>query len=121
MVDLPSGTVTFLFTNIEGSTARWERDQVATQSAVDRRLPLLRVAVGAQGGVLTVRDAVQAAFSRAPQAIPATLAAQRPVVGEDWDEVGGLPVRMVLRQTSGFQHEGALTTPRWWRRWTPVE
>ena len=29
MAQLPSGTVTFLFTDIEGSTARWERDQVA--------------------------------------------------------------------------------------------
>ena len=34
MADLPSGTVTFLFTDIEGSTALWERDQVAMAAAV---------------------------------------------------------------------------------------
>ena len=41
MRELPSGTVTFLFTDIEGSTALWERDQVATATAVARHLALL--------------------------------------------------------------------------------
>ena len=41
MPDLPSGTVTFLFTDIEGSTALWERDQVAMAAAVARHLTLL--------------------------------------------------------------------------------
>ena len=41
MPDLPSGTVTFLFTDIEGSTALWEQDQAAMRLAVDRHLELL--------------------------------------------------------------------------------
>ena len=41
----PSGTVTFLFTDIEGSTALWERDRRAMQAAVDRHLALLREAI----------------------------------------------------------------------------
>ena len=44
MPDLPSGTVTFLFTDIEGSTALWERDRVAMHTAVDRHLVLLDAA-----------------------------------------------------------------------------
>ena len=39
MADLPSGTVTFLFTDIEGSTKRWQIDAVAMADAVDRRMP----------------------------------------------------------------------------------
>ena len=42
MPDLPSGTVTFLFTDIEGSTALWERDRAAMATAVERHLALLR-------------------------------------------------------------------------------
>jgi class 3 adenylate cyclase len=41
MPDLPSGTVTFLFTDIEGSTTLWERDRAAMQTAVDRNIALL--------------------------------------------------------------------------------
>src|SRR5215207_3762288 len=38
MPDLPAGTVTFLFTDIEGSTALWERDRQAIATAVERHL-----------------------------------------------------------------------------------
>jgi class 3 adenylate cyclase len=41
MPDLPSGTVTFLFTDIEGSTALWERDRAAMHTAVARHIALL--------------------------------------------------------------------------------
>jgi len=47
MADLPSGTVTFLFTDIQGSTALWEQDQVAMRLAVDRHLELLDAAIAA--------------------------------------------------------------------------
>ena len=42
MPDLPTGTVTFLFTDIEGSTERWEHDREAMQTAVERYLTILR-------------------------------------------------------------------------------
>ena len=45
MADLPRGTVTFLFTDIEGSTALWERDRAAMATAVARHLTLLRAAI----------------------------------------------------------------------------
>ena len=41
MPELPRGTVTFLFTDIAGSTALWERDRAAMRCAVDRQLAIL--------------------------------------------------------------------------------
>ena len=52
MPDLPSGTVTFLFTDIEGSTALWEQDRMAMATTVARHLTLLRFAIETHGGVL---------------------------------------------------------------------
>src|SRR5262245_51600633 len=97
MPDHPSGTVTFLFTDIEGSTALWQRDRMAMHAAVQRHLTLLRAAIEAHGGVLykTVGDAVQAAFPTAPEAIAAALEAQRTLLAEPWSEATGpLWVRM---------------------------
>ncbi len=45
MPELPSGTVTFLFTDIEGSTAHWERQPQAMRAAVARHDALIRHAV----------------------------------------------------------------------------
>jgi class 3 adenylate cyclase len=52
MAELPTGTVTFLFTDIEVSTALWEWDRAAMTNAVDRHLELLRAAIEAHGGAL---------------------------------------------------------------------
>src|SRR3954465_9876290 len=99
MPELPHGTVTFLFTDIEGSTALWERDRAAMAQAVERHLALLRTAIDAHGGVLfkTVGDAVQAAFPAAPTAIAAAVDAQRALLTEQWpDPPGPVHVRMAL-------------------------
>jgi predicted ATPase/class 3 adenylate cyclase len=98
MPELPRGTVTFLFTDIEGSTQRWERDRERMAAAVERHLTLLRQAAERRGGVVfkVVGDAVQAAFATAPGAVAAAFEAQRALLAADWTEVGGLPVRMAL-------------------------
>ena len=98
MPDLPSGTVTFLFTGIEGSTVLWERDRAAMASVVARHLALLDAAITVHGGVhfKTVGDAVQAAFPTAPQAVAAALSAQLALLAEDWGAIGELRVRMTL-------------------------
>jgi class 3 adenylate cyclase len=99
MPDLPSGTVTFLFTDIEGSTALWERDRIAMREAVDRQLAILQSLISAHQGVLfkTVRDSTQAAFGTAEEALRAALASQRALLAEDWtDAPGPLRVRMAL-------------------------
>ena len=60
--DLPRGTVTFLFTDIEGSTALWERDQVAMRLAVDRHLELLDAAIAVHGGYRGVKQFEMAVY-----------------------------------------------------------
>jgi class 3 adenylate cyclase len=52
MPKYPSGTVAFLFTGIEGSTKRWERDTPSMRVAVERHFTLLGEAISAQNGVL---------------------------------------------------------------------
>src|ERR671912_1864697 len=99
MPDLPSGTVTFLFTDIEGSTALWERDRAAMRAAVDRQLAILQSLISAHHGVhfKTIGDGTQAAFGTAEDALRAALASQRALLAEDWAEpLGPVRVRMAL-------------------------
>ena len=114
MADLPSGTVTFLFTDIEGSTVLWEQDRAAMASAVERHLALLRTAVETHHGVLfkIVGDAVQAAFPTAPDAVAAAPDAQRALMQETWPEgVGPLQVRMGLHTTAATPQDGDYLAP----------
>src|SRR5689334_21402039 len=99
MPELPSGTVAFLFTDIEGSTALWERDRAAMRAAVARQLAILRSIVAARHGVLykTVGDGTQAAFETADDAVRTAFDAQRALLAEVWaDPPGPLRVRMAL-------------------------
>src|SRR5580692_1128076 len=94
-VRAPSGTVTFLFSDIEGSTARWDRDRTAMQDAVRRHDTLMRTAIAHHGGSVfkTVGDAFCAAFARPEDAVAAVLDAQRALGAEDFSAVHGLRVR----------------------------
>jgi class 3 adenylate cyclase len=94
MADLPTGTVTFLSTDLEGSTARWERQPAAMKAAVARHDALLRAAIAAhQGHVFRATgDGLCAAFARSPDAVAAALAAQRALHAEAWGEATG-PLR----------------------------
>src|SRR3954453_23863691 len=99
MPDLPSGTVTFLFTDIEGSTALWERDRASMREAVARQLTILHSLIEAHHGVLykTVGDGTQAVFTSAEDALRAAVAAQRALLAEAWaDPAGPVRVRMAL-------------------------
>jgi predicted ATPase/class 3 adenylate cyclase len=98
MPELPSGTVTFLFTDIAGSTALWERDRAAMREAVDRQLAILQSLIAAHQGVLykIIGDGTQAAFASAEAALRAAVASQRALLAEDWGEIGPLTVRMAL-------------------------
>ncbi|MBK8738304.1 MAG: adenylate/guanylate cyclase domain-containing protein [Betaproteobacteria bacterium] len=75
----PSGPVTFLFTDIEGSTPLWEQQPEAMQVALARHDALLRQAIEANGGwiVKSTGDGVLAAFAAADDALRAGVAAQR--------------------------------------------
>ena len=97
MSPLPTGTVTFLFTDIEGSTKLWEQHPEAMKAALARHDAILRQAIEANGGYVfkTVGDAFCAAFPTAPEALKSALAAQRSVYAEQWDETP-IKVRMGL-------------------------
>src|SRR5690242_11013686 len=97
-LDLPRGTVIFLFTDIEGSTALWEHDRAAMQSATARHDQLLAETIAANQGRLFkhVGDAVQAAFAMAGDGLAAAVAAQLALNDEPWPETGPLRVRMAL-------------------------
>ena len=86
LVGLPEGTVTFLFTDLEGSTRLLEAHPAAYRDAVRRHHALLRGAVEAHGGVVfeTVGDAVYAAFARPTDAVAAALAGQLALQREAW-------------------------------------
>src|SRR5690242_12424086 len=98
MAGLPSGTVTFLFTDIGGSTARWEHRPEAMRVALARHDALIRAAIAEHDGhvVKTMGDAFHAAFDRAQDAVAAAVDAQRRLHAEPWGEVGALRVRMAL-------------------------
>jgi predicted ATPase/class 3 adenylate cyclase len=108
MADLPTGTVTFLFTDIEGSTRLWERDAQAMQAALARHDEILRDAMESRGGYVfkTVGDAFCAAFRAAPDALEAALAAQRALFSEPWGKIGSLRVRMALHTGAADERSG---------------
>jgi predicted ATPase/class 3 adenylate cyclase len=109
MVELPRGTVTFLFTDVEGSTALWERDRAAMRVAVERQLAILRSTVAAHRGVLykVIGDGTQAAFPTPKDGIRAALDAQRALLAEPWaDPPGPLLVRMALHVGEAEPHQG---------------
>src|ERR671921_462791 len=105
----PTGTITFLFTDIEGSTRMWEKSPEKMRAALAHHDAVLRSAIEAHGGHVfkTVGDAFCAAFSTAPEALEAALYAQRALlVNEGWGEVGPLLVRMVLHTGSAEERDG---------------
>ena len=95
---LPHGTVTFLFTDIEGSTQLWAHQPQKMGAAVARHEALLREAITAAGGVVfkTVGDAVYAAFASALDAVSAAVAGQRALSTEAWGLSSPLLIRMAL-------------------------
>jgi predicted ATPase/class 3 adenylate cyclase len=104
----PSGTVTFLFTDLEGSTRLWEQHPEAMPEVLARHDAILRDAVGAQGGyvVKTTGDGVFAAFSAAYAALRAAIEAQVAMSAESWGDVGTLRVRMGVHTGSAELREG---------------
>ncbi len=95
---VPSGTVTFVFTDIEGSTERWDRNRTAMQDAVRRHDTIVRRAISDRGGHVfkTVGDAFCAAFSRPEDAVASVLDAELALAAEDFTAVDGLRVRAAV-------------------------
>ena len=104
----PAGGMTFAFTDIEGSAARWERDRVAMQDALRRHDAILQAAIAEHGGHVfkTIGDAFCSAFTRSGESTAAMLAAQRQLSAEDFSAVGGLRVRAAINTATADQRKG---------------
>jgi predicted ATPase/class 3 adenylate cyclase len=101
---LPHGTVTFLFTDLEGSTRRWEAHPQEMRDALARHDAIVRGAVESHNGEVfsTMGDGMAAVFASAREAVRAVLTAQAGLAAEDWGEVTGpLAARMGLLTDEG--------------------
>jgi predicted ATPase/class 3 adenylate cyclase len=98
MTDLPTGIVTFLFTDIEGSTRLWEQHPEAMEAALARHDALLRQAIQAHGGRVfkTIGDQFCAVFGTVAAALAAVLAAQQALRAEPWPSSTPLRIRTAL-------------------------
>ncbi len=105
---LPTGTITFLFTDIEGSTRRWETHRDEMQAAVARHDSIMREVFERHEGYVfkTVGDAFCIAFRTAPEALAAAVEAQRTLAKEDHSSVEGLHIRMGLHTGPADERDG---------------
>jgi predicted ATPase/class 3 adenylate cyclase len=104
----PTGTLTFLFTDIEGSTSLWEHNALAMQAALTRHDELLRSVIEERGGYIfkTVGDAFCCAFLTAPDALEAALETQRRLLSSEWEQNERLRVRMALHTGAAEERDG---------------
>jgi class 3 adenylate cyclase len=104
----PTGTVTFLFTDIEDPTKLWERNPKAMQVALARHDEILREAIDVRRGYVfkTVGDAFCVVFLTASDALEAALGAQRLLLRERWTESTPLRVRMALHMGVAEERDG---------------
>jgi predicted ATPase/class 3 adenylate cyclase len=88
----------FLFTDIEGSTRRWEMAPDAMREAMRRHDAILRATVARhRGRVFKSRgDGLGIVFPSMPDGVAAAIDGQRALIAEDWAAIGGLRVRMAL-------------------------
>jgi predicted ATPase/class 3 adenylate cyclase/DNA-binding CsgD family transcriptional regulator len=97
---LPTGTVTFLLSDVEGSTRRWEQMPEAMTRAIPRHYELMDAAIAERGGVRPLEqgegDSVVGAFSRASDAVAAAIDAQRAFAAEPWPDGCALRVRTAI-------------------------
>ena len=118
MSALPTGTVTFLFTDIEGSTRLFQQHADAMKEALARHHALVHAAVDAHRGRVfhVLGDGFCVAFAEASDALAAALAAQRALTAEHWGALGALRVRMGLHtgnaETHGGDYVASLTLAR---------
>jgi predicted ATPase/class 3 adenylate cyclase len=108
MVELPSGTVTFLFTDLEVSTRLWDQEPHAMPTALARHDVILRDAIATHGGhvVKGTGDGVHAAFATADTAVRAAVSGQLAVIAERWPLSEPLRVRMGIHTGPAEQRDG---------------
>ncbi|MGH2358050.1 MAG: adenylate/guanylate cyclase domain-containing protein, partial [Candidatus Limnocylindria bacterium] len=100
---LPTGTVTFLFTDIEGSTRLLQEVGSRYADLLDEHCRIMRGAIAAGGGteVGTQGDSFFAVFPSAADAVAASIEAQQALVSQAWPEEAKVRVRMGLHTGEG--------------------
>ncbi|GCE14642.1 ATP-binding protein [Tengunoibacter tsumagoiensis] len=107
-MQMPTGTITFLFTDIEESTRRWQRFPDIMKRTIARHDQLLHAVMHLHGGVVfkTVGDAFCVAFSTAGHAVQAAIDAQNALAAEPWAlEITPLRVRIAVHTGEAEQRE----------------
>ncbi len=108
MSSLPSGIVTFLFTDVEESTRRWEAHADTMKGAMARHDKIVRTSIESNGGAVftTAGDAFCSAFSTPQNAVSAAVDAQIQLGTEEWGEVAPFRVRMALHTGMADERDG---------------
>ena len=108
MVTLPSGIVSFLFTDIEGSTRLWEEFPEAMRAALAQHDSIWTDAVAAHNGTVFKHtgDGMCAVFAVVSDAVAAALDAQRGLAQSDWSAVGSLKARMGIHTGQAEEDQG---------------
>jgi predicted ATPase/class 3 adenylate cyclase len=106
-VAVPTGIVTFLFTDVEGSTRLWADDRDAMSASLEAHDHILRAAFESRGGYVftTAGDSFAVAFSRASDAVAAALQAQEALAETEWPGPA-LKVRMGLHLGEAQERAG---------------
>jgi predicted ATPase/class 3 adenylate cyclase len=107
MPELPSGTITFLFTDIEGSTRLWEEQPEAMKRALVAHDRILREAIEDNNGYVfaTGGDSFAAAFGSVDEGLLAAVEAQRALASEEWADAP-IHVRMALHSGEAVERDG---------------
>src|SRR5437868_2262218 len=110
MSELPTGTITFLFTDIEGSTRLWDQHPEAMEAALARHDALAAAAIEQHEGHLVKHrgegDSLFAVFARAVDAIAAAVALQQALVTEPWPAETAPRVRVALHTGDAALRDG---------------
>src|ERR1700737_4794452 len=97
---LTTGPITFLFTDIEGSTRRWEADPVTMRKVLGRHDSILTEGIEGSGGQALLDrgegDSFFAVFARPVDAVVAALGIQKALLAEPWPDGAPVLVRMAI-------------------------
>ncbi len=104
----PTGDLTFLFTDIEGSSQLWEKHPQAMAQALRQHDTLMRAVFAEHRGHVfkTMGDAFCVAFGSPLDAAAAALAAQEQLASQSWGETGPLRVRMAVHSGEADERDG---------------
>ena len=108
VAELPTGTVTFLFTDLEGSTRLWEEHPDAMRTALAQHDDVLRSTIESHGGSVVKQrgDGFHAVFATAHDALDAAVGAQVALAAESFEETGPLRVRMGVHTCEAEYRDG---------------